>query len=107
MPAYIVAPEADQDVFEIWRYLAEHAGIDVAERVERELCAAFESLAAQPELGHRRADLTSGDVFFFKLYSVSNHLPPPPPNRDRWRASCEAESASAVARPRPRRMNAR
>jgi plasmid stabilization system protein ParE len=69
MPAYIVAPQADRDIFEIWHYLAVHAGIDVAERIENELYAAFESLAAQPELGHRRADLTSGDVLFFKLYS--------------------------------------
>src|SRR5262245_6330771 len=69
MPAYIVAPEADRDIFEIWQYLAVHAGIEVAERIESELFAAFESLAGQPELGHRRADLTSGDVLFFKLYS--------------------------------------
>jgi hypothetical protein len=31
MPAYVVAPEADRDIFEIWRYLAIHAGVDIAD----------------------------------------------------------------------------
>ena len=68
MSAFVVAPEAEDDLIRIWRYLLEHAGIAIADRIEGELLNAFESLAAAPGKGHRRADLTNQDVYFYTLY---------------------------------------
>ena len=61
----LLSPEADEDVRSIWRYLADEAGVSVANRIETELFAAFEKLARRPGLGHRRADLTGIRVSFF------------------------------------------
>ena len=69
MRRYIVSPQAVDDLFEIWCYLAEHAGVDTANRVEDEIYAAFESLARMPGQGHRRPDLTSHPVLFVAVYS--------------------------------------
>ena len=69
MSGYIVSPKADEDIFEVWRYLYERAGIEVANRVEIELYGVFEMLAQTPKLGHKRSDLTSQQVLFFTLYS--------------------------------------
>jgi plasmid stabilization system protein ParE len=60
MSAYIVAPKADEDVFDIWRYLYDRAGVEVANRIEAELYDMFEKLAQNPgsqpqrARGHRR-----------------------------------------------------
>src|SRR5258708_7386337 len=69
MSGYVVSPKADEDIFEIWRYLNERAGIEVANRVEAEIYGAFETLAQNPRLGHKRSDLTSHPVLFFTVYS--------------------------------------
>ena len=29
MSGYIVSPQADEDIFEVWRYLYERAGVEV------------------------------------------------------------------------------
>ena len=68
MTAYRVAPEAEGDLKEIWRYLLVEAGLAVADRIQEELVNAFESLANFPGKGHRRPDLTMRDVFFFRVY---------------------------------------
>jgi plasmid stabilization system protein ParE len=69
MSSYVVSPQADEDIFEVWRYLFERAGAEIANRVESELYAAFDSLAQNPRLGHERSDLTSYPVLFFSVYS--------------------------------------
>ena len=69
MSGYIVSPKADEDIFEVWRYVYERAGIEVANRVEAKLCSAFETLAQNPRLGHKRSDLTPHPVMFFTVYS--------------------------------------
>jgi plasmid stabilization system protein ParE len=69
MRDYRVSPEADEDLFEIWQYLYERAGVEVANRVESKLYAVFEALAQNPRIGHTREDLTSHPVFFFAVYS--------------------------------------
>ena len=33
MSSYVVSPEADEDIFEIWWYLYQKASLDVANRV--------------------------------------------------------------------------
>jgi len=43
MSGYIVSPQADEDIFEVWRYLFERAGAEIANRVESELYAVFDS----------------------------------------------------------------
>ena len=54
MSRYIVSPQADEDIFEVWRYLHERAGVEVANRVESEFYAAFDALAQNPRIGHKR-----------------------------------------------------
>ena len=68
MTSYIVAPEAEDDLQQIWRYLLGEAGLAIANRIQGELVEAFDALADVPGKGHRRPDLTSRDVFFFSVY---------------------------------------
>lgn len=68
MKAYLVAPDAEADLKQIWRYLLGEAGLAVANRIQGELVDAFEGLADAPGKGHRRSDLTRLDVLFFSLY---------------------------------------
>lgn len=68
MSAFLLSPEADEDVWNIWRHLAEETGVNVANRIEADLFHAFEMLARTPGIGHRRADLTRHPVFFFAVY---------------------------------------
>ncbi len=41
MSGYIASPQAVNDIFEIWRYVAEHGSVDTANRVEDEIYACF------------------------------------------------------------------
>jgi toxin ParE1/3/4 len=65
---YVVAPDAEDDLKQIWRYLLGEAGLAVANRIQSELVDAFEGLADVPGKGHRRSDLTSRDVLFLSVY---------------------------------------
>jgi antitoxin ParD1/3/4 len=65
---YLVSPEANSDIFEIWRWIAKDS-VELADRVDAELYDMFEALARMPGQGHRREDLTSRPVLFFPLYS--------------------------------------
>jgi plasmid stabilization system protein ParE len=65
---YVVAPDAEADLKQIWRYLLGEAGLAVANQIQGELVDAFEILAEVPGKGHRRPDLTSRDVLFFGVY---------------------------------------
>jgi plasmid stabilization system protein ParE len=64
---YVVAPDAESDLKQIWRYLLEEAGLAVADQIQGELVDAFEGLADVPGKGHKRPDLTSRDVLFFSV----------------------------------------
>src|ERR1035438_8385238 len=68
MSVFIVAPEAEEDIFHLWLYLLREAGIETANRVEVEILGAFASLAETPGKGHRRPDLTRRKVLFYTLY---------------------------------------
>ena len=68
MRSYVVAPEAEDDLRQIWRYLLGEAGLAVANRIQAELVDAFEGLADFPGKGHKRPDLTNLEVFFFNVY---------------------------------------
>jgi plasmid stabilization system protein ParE len=65
---YFVAPDAEADLQQIWRYLLGEAGLAVANRIQSELVDAFEGLAEIPGKGHRRPDLTNRDVLFLSVY---------------------------------------
>lgn len=69
MSGYIVSPQADEDIFEVWRYLYARAGVEVANRVESEFYAAIDALAQNPLIGHKRSDLTSYPVLLLTVYS--------------------------------------
>jgi len=68
MKPLIVAPEAEEDLFEIWSYLLENGGETIASRIDSELWSAFAGLALTPGKGHRRSDLTAAKVLFFTVY---------------------------------------
>ena len=68
MRGYLVSPEANADIFEIWRWIAKDS-VELADRVEAELHDMFEALARMPGQGHQRKDLTQRPVLFFPLYS--------------------------------------
>jgi len=53
---------------EIWRYIALDNSL-AADRVEIELYAEFERLAHNPNIGHKREDITKKPVRFWSLYS--------------------------------------
>ena len=67
MNSYILSTQAEEDIFQIWRYLAEEAGVGIANRIESKLYEAFEMLVRTPGLGHKRSDLTEHPVFFFRV----------------------------------------
>jgi plasmid stabilization system protein ParE len=57
MTPYILAPEALQDLHDLWDYIAAE-NPDATDRVIDTLFASFERLAAMPGLGHTHTDLT-------------------------------------------------
>lgn len=65
---YSVAAEAQHDLFEIWRRIAEDS-FELAERIHAEFHELFASLGRMPSQGHSRTDLTRRPVLFFPLYS--------------------------------------
>jgi antitoxin ParD1/3/4 len=68
MSGYSVSPQAVDDLFEIWQYIARDSE-DAARRVQAEFYKTFGALARMPGQGHRREDLTPKPVLFFPLYS--------------------------------------
>ncbi len=46
MSSYVVSPQADEDIFEIWRYLCQKASLDAANRVEEEIYCGVLSTAS-------------------------------------------------------------
>jgi plasmid stabilization system protein ParE len=68
MADFFYSPEARQDLLEIWEFIAQD-DVDAADRVEREIQQTIVRLAATPEMGHLRRDLTSKPVRFWPIYS--------------------------------------
>lgn len=56
MSGYRVSPEANNNIFEIWSWIAKD-NVELADRVDGELHEVFEGLARMPGQGHRRKDL--------------------------------------------------
>ena len=66
MSAYVLGPDADLDLNDIWEYIAVDS-VDTADRWVDKLFNAFEALARTPGMGHRREDLTQYSVLFWPV----------------------------------------
>ena len=77
MSNYILTEEADEDLREIWDYIAQD-DIEAADRWDAKLRDAFGMLARNPRAGHMRKDLTETPVLFWPvgayliLYRIKN-----------------------------------
>lgn len=68
MNSFILSPEAEDDIFEIWSYLANEVNVEFADQIDSNLFDAFAHLSRNPGLGHRRQDLTSIPVLFYRAF---------------------------------------
>lgn len=57
MSGYAFHPDAFADLDEIWEYIAQD-NVDAADRVLADINSTLTTLAASPEIGHHRPDLT-------------------------------------------------
>jgi len=70
MSGYVLGRDAEQDVESVWDYVAAES-VEAAHRLTSRLFKAFEALARNPGIGHRREDLTKLPVLF---WPVGNYL---------------------------------
>jgi plasmid stabilization system protein ParE len=63
-------PEAVADLDEIWEYIAED-NIDAADGVLADIYSTLTTLAASPNIGHRRPDLTASALRFHSLFRAT------------------------------------
>ena len=52
MKSFVLSPEAEEDIFEIWSYLANEVNVEFADQIESNLFDAFALLSRNPGLGH-------------------------------------------------------
>jgi plasmid stabilization system protein ParE len=70
-PGYELSSAARLDLLQTWNYLADHASVEVADRVLRRIEIGIRRIAKSPNLGHLRPDLTSHELRF---YLIRPHL---------------------------------
>jgi plasmid stabilization system protein ParE len=63
--AYRLTPQAREGFRRIIFYVEERFGLEVADRVVTDLESAFELIAASPDVGHHREDLTRDERVLF------------------------------------------
>ncbi len=68
MNSFILSPEAEEDIFEVWSYLANKVNVEFADQIESNLFETFAHLSRNPGLGHKRKDLTSIPVLFYRAF---------------------------------------
>jgi plasmid stabilization system protein ParE len=71
MNRFVLAPDADLDLDDIWEYIAIDS-LDAADRFIEKLHGQIQALAATPRMGHRRADLAEDRPLLF--WPVGNYL---------------------------------
>jgi toxin ParE1/3/4 len=71
MKKYQFTPQAVDDLFDIWLYIAED-NPDAADRVERSIYTACEFLAGSRFSGHLRVDITASPVRFWLVQPYRN-----------------------------------
>ena len=69
MDPFQLTEEAILDIDSIWLHLLNREGVESADRVVTQLFQSFYHLAEVPNSGHRRADLTSRNVLFYRVFS--------------------------------------
>jgi plasmid stabilization system protein ParE len=73
MSAYVLSPDALQDLQDIWDFVA-FDNANTADQLEDEFFNAFEKLARRPRMGHTRPDIIERDVRFWPTGSYLNCL---------------------------------
>jgi antitoxin ParD1/3/4 len=73
MSLYLLTPQAEDDLFDIWSYIAQD-NLDAADRVETQIYGACAFLASTPQAGHVRSDLTNRKVRFWTLPHLSHYV---------------------------------
>jgi plasmid stabilization system protein ParE len=63
---YVLSAAAEEDLNEIWEFIAQDK-IGAADRWVDRLFAAFEKLSQNPGIGHRREDLTAYPILFWPV----------------------------------------
>ena len=66
---YQLSALARLDLLQIWNYLADHASLEVADKVSADIESGIREVAKSPSLGHRREDLTPRQVLFYLVHS--------------------------------------
>lgn len=66
MSGYVLSPEADQDLDDIWEYIAAD-DIEAADSWDAKLRDACAMLGRNPHAGHRRKDLTNTSLLFWPV----------------------------------------
>ena len=70
MSRYVLGRDAERDLDDLWEYIARDS-VTAADRLISEIFEAFEALARNPGIGHKREDLTKFPVLF---WPVGNYL---------------------------------
>ena len=65
---YVLAPQAAQDLVEIWQYIKDQSSVAMADRVDSVIRDRIIFLSQRSAAGHRRKDLTNENVKFFSVY---------------------------------------
>lgn len=68
MKDFILSLDAEQDLNEIWEYIASD-NPDAADRISQEIYRAIQGLVEMPRKGHTREDLTNKPVLFWAVRS--------------------------------------
>jgi antitoxin ParD1/3/4/toxin ParE1/3/4 len=66
---FVLAPEAANDLVQIWRHIKKQTSVEMADRVESVILDKILYLARRPGAGHWRKDLTNEAVKVFPVYS--------------------------------------
>ncbi|HEY4959931.1 MAG TPA: type II toxin-antitoxin system RelE/ParE family toxin [Terriglobales bacterium] len=66
---FVLAPEAANDLVQIWRHIKKQTSVEMADRVESVILDKILYLARTPGAGHWRKDLTNEAVKVFPVYS--------------------------------------
>lgn len=69
MAEFILSPDAENDLTEIWTYIAED-NLDAADALLAQLEHAIYQLAEMPGMGHSRTDLTLQPVLFWPVKNI-------------------------------------
>jgi plasmid stabilization system protein ParE len=73
MIEYVFTPQAEDDLFSIWSYIAQDH-VEAADSVEDEIYAACGFLVSYPLAGHVRKDLTALPVRFWTIPRYGNYM---------------------------------